>query len=187
MKSQWLVWSSELSEEVCNDIIERGLRNNTTPGVIGTAGGAIDGDIRASFVSWFNKKTDTDIVSLINEYTNEANKTNFGVDISYGLNDIQFSSYPASHAGHYSWHKDTFHSSLTPNDRKLSICIQLSKPEEYEGGEFEFRGCDPLKQELFAPQGSILIFPSIFEHRVKPVTKGVRYSLVSWIEGPKWR
>ena len=78
--------------------------------------------------------------------------------------------------------------------RKLSSIINLSKPSDYEGGdlEFDFRNltkessnikvCDQIKE-----QGSIVVFPSFIHHRVTPITKGTRHSLVSWTVGYPWK
>ena len=67
--------------------------------------------------------------------------------------------------------------------RKLSVSIQLTDPEEYEGGELNFF---INKDVIEAPKtkGTVIIFPSFFMHKVKMVTKGVRKSLVIWIHGP---
>ena len=70
-------------------------------------------------------------------------------------------------------------------DRKLSIIIQLTDENEYEGGNFEFKYIQT--PESCRIQGSVLVFPSYNEHRVTEVTKGVRNSLVCWMEGPRWR
>ena len=70
-------------------------------------------------------------------------------------------------------------------DRKLSICIQLSDPEEYKGGEFQFKSLDSPTN--YKTKGSILVFPSYNEHQITEITSGTRYSLVGWMEGPRWR
>ena len=74
--------------------------------------------------------------------------------------------------------------------RKLSMTIQLSDPDDYEGGDFVFNvnqiGQSPDREQL-RKKGTVLVFPSFIMHGVKPVTKGTRKSLVSWIEGPTWR
>jgi PKHD-type hydroxylase len=71
----------------------------------------------------------------------------------------------------------------------------LSKPEDYEGGELEFGLFNPntkrkynfLKCEEIKPQGSIVVFPSFLWHRVTPVTKGKRNSLVIWSQGDRFK
>jgi PKHD-type hydroxylase len=76
--------------------------------------------------------------------------------------------------------------------RKLSFSCQLSDPNDYEGGELEFAIPEIINSKIkintfsvkeFLPKGSIIVFPSYIWHRVKSVTKGVRYSLVSWVLG----
>ena len=69
----------------------------------------------------------------------------------------------------------------------------LTGPESYEGGEFEFRFTnddgkteDIICKEII-PKGSIVVFPSFIHHRVKPVTKGTRYSLVMWSCGEPFK
>jgi len=95
---------------------------------------------------------------------------------------------------YYDWHCDSWDKPYAEEGptkgkiRKLSNVVQLTDPKEYEGGEleFDFRQYDPDKKRKtqiakeIAPKGSIIVFPSFVWHRVKPVTKGVRYSLVNW-------
>ena len=70
--------------------------------------------------------------------------------------------------------------------RKLSMTTLLS--DSYEGGEFQFTSYAKEKCKISTPEmggvGSIVVFPSFMEHRVAPVTKGIRYSLVTWFLGP---
>ena len=89
----------------------------------------------------------------------------------------------------YDWHHDVWWENTKPHDRKLSVVLQLSSQDKYTGGNFEFNApeINPLEIEPFRQQGSILIFPSFLFHRVTPILSGTRYSLVSWIEGPKFR
>jgi len=71
--------------------------------------------------------------------------------------------------------------------RKLSFSLQLSSPEEYEGGQLQFLG--DSGDSIFAPKekGTVVIFDSRVKHRVRQVTRGVRKSLVGWVLGPRWR
>jgi PKHD-type hydroxylase len=74
------------------------------------------------------------------------------------------------------------------HDRKLSLIIQLTDPSEYEGGDFQFDSDIPQPDPAEIKQrGTVIVFPSFLRHRVTPVTSGVRRSLVSWVEGPKFR
>jgi PKHD-type hydroxylase len=136
---------------------------------------------------WMFLGQDADIAETISRYCRKSNRSNFGYDITE-MNEIQFTEYDGAPegGGKYDWHYDTFWENPMPFDRKLSVVIQLSHPNEYTGGEFEFFGM-PSPGLEWKERGSILIFPSFFFHRVLPVTSGKRTSLVSWIEGPKWR
>ena len=71
--------------------------------------------------------------------------------------------------------------------RKLSFVVQLSNPEDYEGGNLQLLAEDG--KSYFAPRqrGTIVIFDSRTQHRVLKVTKGQRKSLVGWVVGPRWK
>ena len=147
------------------------------------------------------KKRDSDIVWLtdrwiykeIHPYVNQANVSagwNFQYDHS---EDCQFTKY--NKGQYYNWHCDGWGGSHNrPNTpyhgkiRKLSVTLSLSDGKEYKGGDFEvdFRNMSPDKKantrviKEIRPKGSIIVFPGDLWHRIKPVTKGVRYSLVVW-------
>ena len=158
---------------------------------VGTAATAQEGTVfstapdasalRRSTIGWV---TDEDVKSLLWSFVSRANEASFDVDVTPQA-DVQFTSYFASEHGHYDWHHDIYRNEQGPLDRKLSVTIPLSDPASYEGGIFEF---DEVKTTAdFAALGSVLVFPSYLRHRVSPVTKGVRHSLVAWFSGPRWR
>lgn len=102
----------------------------------------------------------------------------------YSLNHIagqmQLGNYKATNKGKYDWHTDNGYDSM----RKLSFIMQLSNPEDYEGGKVQMK-TGPEKMDMLPnKRGDMIIFPSHVLHRVTPVTKGERQSLVSWISGP---
>jgi PKHD-type hydroxylase len=70
--------------------------------------------------------------------------------------------------------------------RKLSITIQLSNSDDYEGGDLELL-YDKEPYKLDRSRGTFLVFPSFMLHRVTPVTRGTRWSLVAWIGGKRWQ
>jgi PKHD-type hydroxylase len=74
-----------------------------------------------------------------------------------------------------------------PYDIKLTAILNIST-EAYEGGDFELI-VTSLDSPVTIPKekGKLIIFPSFLFHRVTPVTRGVRKSLVSWIYGPKFK
>lgn len=96
---------------------------------------------------------------------------------------VQYASYGANQ--HYGWHVDTFTLSGQPVDRKVTVICLMSDPSEFEGGDLQLR----LYSEYTASlgKGSVIAFPSILEHRVVPVTSGVRTSATMWLSGPRFR
>jgi len=110
----------------------------------------------------------------------EANR-NYRLDIRGLVDAMQYTLYGAGQ--HFDWHLDLGPGSTSA--RKLSLTIQLSEPDEYEGGELEFVGREigPESRQ----RGTAVIFPSYFAHRVSPVTSGMRRSLVVWAYGPAFR
>lgn len=79
------------------------------------------------------------------------------------------------------WHIDCGGDLCSGGRRKLSVSVQLSESDAYQGGDLEFLGrpLHPFARE----RGSIITFPSFLAHRVTPVTTGFRYSLVAFVEG----
>lgn len=111
---------------------------------------------------------------------NQACKWDFYVSDN---ENIQFAEYGPEQ--HYNWHVDVFPLSGLPLDRKLTVVCLLNDPAEFTGGEFQIR----LYSEYTAPlvKGSVIAFPSFLEHRVVPVTSGVRKSATMWLRGPRFR
>jgi len=154
---------------------------------------------RNSDIVWLNDKW---IYNAIHPYIHDANRLagwNFDWDWS---ESCQFTKYGVGQ--YYGWHCDSWEEPYQrkPNAdgsypidhgkiRKLSVTISLTEPDEYVGGnlEFDFRNQVDWERNKKAkikecteirPRGSIIVFPSFVWHRVAPVTKGVRYSLVVW-------
>jgi len=186
MKNVWEAWGSGLSEAECRDIL---VRASVYPEEEATVGFSdtlrSDHAYRTSSIRWLDAIQEQALVERIMRFVHASNRTNFGFDIVAPV-ELQFTEYRETNMGHYDWHHDVWLESSRPFSRKLSVVVQLSSPDEYQGGEFEFFGLQN-PGATFLPQGSILIFPSFLQHRVLPVTKGLRRSLVTWVEGPNWR
>lgn len=90
--------------------------------------------------------------------------------------------YSADREDHYVWHTDSMDGDSV---RKLSFTIQLTDPADYDGGDLEFMPA--VTDKTIRAQGTITIFPSYMVHRVSPVTRGVRHTIVGWIYGPDFR
>lgn len=99
------------------------------------------------------------------------------------IETLQYSEYGVGQF--YKQHIDMMYQSPTRAVRKLSFTIQLTDPEEYEGGDVIIKtGSDsPIHKDL----GTINFFPSYVLHEVTPVTKGTRHALVGWITGPAFK
>jgi predicted 2-oxoglutarate/Fe(II)-dependent dioxygenase YbiX len=113
----------------------------------------------------------------------ECNRQFFCVDIRGIEANVQLARYDGASQGFYDWHTDF--APIRPL-RKLTLSIQLSRPEDYDGGDLELlyqAGPQPLDRA----RGTLVAFPSFMLHRVTPVTRGARWSLVAWVVGPRWR
>ena len=113
----------------------------------------------------------------------ECNRQFFAVDIQTVEPNLQLGRYDSSDQGHYTWHTDF--ADFRPL-RKISISVQLSRPEDYEGGDLELLYSNSPRK-LERTRGAFIAFPSFMLHRVTPVTRGTRWSLVAWILGTRWR
>jgi PKHD-type hydroxylase len=110
---------------------------------------------------------------------------NFDVLGTFELIDVVEYTAPG---GQMKWHIDlaaSNHIGLGTGTRKLNILVQLTDPDEYEGGELEiFMG-----KTVLAPnkKGNVIVLPSWIFHRVNPVTSGVRRSIVTYLHGHPFR
>lgn len=138
-------------------------------------------DIRRSEIRWMTHNQWA--LDTLHWYAKEANRKAFNVDLDK-VADIQYTQYFATDEGHYDWHHDIHWNNDAGYDRKLSITICLTDPDDYEGGDFEFNECGSPPRPN---PGDVLVFPSYLRHRVTPVTRGTRTSIVAWFEGPRWR
>ena len=181
MRQNWRLWEGELSFKECDKIIQLGLSEELTDGTIFSEQKdyEINKNFRNTKISWIE---DGWIRNIAMDYLMKANRAIFNFDINY-LPSLQFGKY--SEGSFYNFHHDIDWDSDIMYDRKLSICIQLSDPNDYTGGEFEFKTLDNPTE--YKTRGSILVFPIYNEHQITEVTKGARYSLVGWMEGPRWR
>jgi PKHD-type hydroxylase len=139
-------------------------------------------EYRRSRVAWLTGNQE--VQSLLEPYVAEA-RTIMGINVEFNA-EMQFTEYHASEGGKYDWHHDVDWNNNDGTDRKLSLTVQLSDPSDYDGGDFEFSEVEQLPIAA-KKQGTVMVFPSYLAHRVTPVTRGVRRSLVAWFSGPTWR
>ena len=129
------------------------------------------------------------IATVMRQTVEMLNSSNFLYDLHPGFDnhEIQYGVYKPGQ--YYKWHKDMdiYFSEDAKRLRKLSVTLQLSSEDEYEGGEMQLQSDDGSLYTCPKKQGTIIVFDSRALHRVRPVKSGVRKSLVGWVTGPRWR
>ena len=172
------------SKEECQQIIALGESLNPQVATV-TSKTKEDLTTRQSYVSWvFPNQDNRWVFERVIANVLSLNQQYFNFDL-YGLAEgFQFTRYDAP-TGKYDAHIDKVLNGLP---RKLSLTIQLSDPDEYEGGDLNLYigpGMEPSTPEK--QQGKLIAFPSYVLHQVTPVTKGTRYSLVCWVTGKPFK
>ena len=205
MNLEYSYWwfKAAIPPRICDDIIKYGLRHSDNVATVGGLGQDRDlkkQPLNKKEIKNLKKKRDSNIVWMndrwiykeIQPYIYEANQKagwNFNWDWS---ESCQFTKYNPGQ--YYGWHCDSWEGVYTQKGpakgkiRKLSVTVSLSDEKDYSGGEleFDFRQQSPDKRNQtkeckeILSKGSLVVFPSFVWHRVKPVKKGVRYSLVVW-------
>ena len=103
----------------------------------------------------------------------------FNMDISF-VEPYELKRYTSD--DYFGRHMDNYYSLTVNLDRKITMSVQLSDTDEYEGGEFNILG---VKSKL--KKGSIVSFPSFFPHEIESIKSGTRWSLIGWAWGPYWK
>jgi PKHD-type hydroxylase len=208
LSNYYWYFKSALTSKFCDDVIKYGLQHQEDLAITGGLGvnrNLKDNPLKEEEIVDLKKKRNSNIVWLndkwiykeIHPYVHEANKL-AGWNFDWNFSEsCQFTKYKLNQ--YYDWHCDSWDKVYDkPEDlnshgkiRKLSVTCQLTDGSEYTGGELQFdcRNYDPhmrdedkhvLTVKEILPKGSIVVFPSFVWHRVQPVTKGTRYSLVIW-------
>ena len=124
---------------------------------------------------------DENLFKKLNDAIKVANKQYFNYEIE-SIDILRFLKYGID--SNYTWHTDIGRSETSL--RKLTAIIQLSEENDYDGGELEFGITNSADGSLVSgkkSQGTLIIFPSFLSHRVTPIKKGFRYSIITWMEG----
>jgi len=193
--AKWWIWKGDVSKKICEKIIKLGNSKSPTKGFLDKD--TYDPIKRKSSLVWLR---DQEIFKLMLYYTHLANKNSgWNIEISR-IEDVQFTNYDKK--GHYDWHMDCAdepygadaHENYRGKIRKLSCIINLSDGNKFEGGDLfmaeDQSGTPERKINRIAElrkQGSVIVFPSHTYHKVSPVKKGKRHSLVSWSIGQPWK
>jgi len=204
LSNYYWYFESAVPHKICDDIVRYGqlLKDREITAITGHYGRDRDlkkNPLNKEEIKDLQKKRDSNVVWMddpwiykeISPYVQMANKNaewNFQWDYSEAC---QFTIYRKGQ--YYDWHCDSWDKPYVRKDntngkiRKLSVTVSLTDPKDYRGGEleFDFRNEDPGHPKIktcteILPKGSLVVFPSFVWHRVKPVTKGIRHSLVIW-------
>jgi PKHD-type hydroxylase len=172
-----------LDPERCARAIELAQRFPASEGRVG--GSDVErAEIRRSQIWFFDPSPETDFIFDPLRQAVQLLNQGFNLELAGFATGCQVARYTAEVQGHYDWHIDLGTGRFSR--RKLSLSVQLTDPADYEGGDLEFHmsGLDAARMRQ---QGTLVAFPSFHEHRVTPVTRGERYSLVAWVDGPPYR
>jgi PKHD-type hydroxylase len=178
-------WENFLAPEEINLLLAQPEWLNMQDGVINTGGQApvTDETIRKTKVAWLDTKPELETIwGKFASVTAEVNAQFFHFDLDGFYEPMQICLYEEQTLGHYDWHTD-WSSKSTGVQRKLSMSLLLNDASEFEGGELQIKQVTDVAQTLECTKGRAWFFPSYTLHRVTPVTKGIRRSLVLWCGG----
>ena len=171
----------------CKMIIEAGREEPRNDAQVGSdkgiKGGVIDTKTRTSHISWIPFKKMPEMYKDIEKTMKTTNGNHFGFDGMQITEFAQYTEYPEG--GFYDWHVDNdVNCQNEPTVRKISMTLLLSPESEFEGGDLELMAESKVAK---LKQGHAIFFASFIRHRVAPVTKGVRRSLVMWFGGTPFK
>ena len=206
LKNYFWYFSGALTHRFCDHLIEYAKDKKEN---IAKTGAYNQDGLSKKQIKDLKKKRDSNVVWVDDDwvfreilpYVRRANE-NAGWNFEWDRSEsCQFTKYAPGQF--YDWHCDSWEEPYNnPKDtkthgkiRKLSVTCSLSNPEDYDGGELQFNLNTPernKKQNLvtcnqITSRGSIVVFPSFVQHRVVPVTRGTRYSLVIWNLGDPFK
>ena len=187
---KWKSWVVETTKplftpEQCKMIIDAGRRQSPQKASVGNGkpGGGVDTKKRTTTISWLPFDEMKPMYNDIDKFIQRANLNHFGFGDVRVTEQAQFTEYPEG--GFYDWHMDSdVNMAHEPPVRKISMTLLLNHESQFEGGELELMA--PGKKAKLS-QGNAITFASFLNHRVAPVTRGIRQSLVVWFGGKPFR
>ena len=152
----------------------------------GVAGRDADTDaVRITDVAWIDRRPQAGwLYGRLDEIVLRLNAMAFRFELYGMMENLQYTIYHGAEGGHYNWHVDQGGEPI-PEQRKISLSVQLSDAASYDGCELEL-----VDREIITASrkpGTVIAFPSYVLHRVTPITRGTRKSLVAWVNGPDFR
>jgi len=187
------IWKSYIVETIkpifspqqCQMVINKGMSLKSEKAKVGKGqlDGGYDPKKRITTISWIPFEDMPDMYKDIEKHMLQANNNHFGFEGMRLTEPGQFTHYHTG--GFYDWHMDNdVLGKLQPPVRKISMTLLLSDPSTFEGGDLEFM---TKGKRAKLKQGQAIFFASWLQHRVEPVTKGERNSLVMWFGGPSFK
>ena len=166
------------------DWLQNLAKKAAEPAEIGGGVGHTDSKIRRSSVNWLhNNDEKLWVFNKLSHVVSSLNADFFGFSLTGFGEPLQLTNYEESNNGTYDWHQDFGSKGLS---RKLSLVLQLSNSEDYEGGELQLL-TKSTPTSIIKQRGLITVFPAWTLHKVTPVSKGNRQTLVAWISGEPFR
>ena len=183
----WIVQTTTplFTPDQCRQIIASGRAQKPQEAKVGMnkPGGGTDTKKRVTTISWIPFKEMGHMYQDLNLFIQKTNENHFGFGDIRVTENAQFTEYPEG--GFYDWHMDCdVHMTHEPPVRKISMTVLLNDPSEFEGGHLELMAPGKFAE---LKQGHAIIFASFLNHRVNPVTRGIRQSLVCWFGGKAFR
>ena len=187
-KDHYAYWEGFLTNEEINYLLNADNWINAQQAQIGSGNNSeLNPDIRSTKVSWlWFKNENQHIWDKFSKVVTEVNRRYFHFDLTGFYEPMQLGIYTAEDKGHYDWHIDLIKDNNTA-PRKLSMVLMLSDPSEFEGGELLLKSDRDIPSKLEMVKGRAWFFPSYMLHKVTPVTKGIRKTLVLWVGGPQFK
>ena len=190
LEPKWKSWIVETTTPLftpkqCQMIIDAGRRQPPQQAKVGMGRpeGGLDTKKRTTTISRIPFKEMPEMYNDLNTFIQKTNLNHFGFDDVRITEQAQFTEYPEG--GFYDWHMDSDVVMLhEPPVRKISMTLLLSPEDQFEGGDLELM--TPGKKAKLK-QGHAICFASFLNHRVAPVTRGVRQSLVMWFGGTPFK
>ena len=187
---KWKSWIAHttvplFTPDQCRQIIECGRRQKPLQAKVGVnkPEGGVNTKKRVTTISWIPFDEMAPMYNQVNSFIQKTNKNHFGFEDVQITENAQFTEYPEG--GFYDWHMDCdVNMAHEPPVRKISMTCLLSPKDQFDGGDLEIMS--PGKR-IKLEQGHAICFASFLNHRVAPVTRGVRQSLVMWFGGEPFK
>lgn len=185
---QYCVVNNAFTEEECDKIVDLEDLQKFQKGGVGSGGAQpqINKKARDSDIMWITPDQNSDwLFQKFGSLVSLVNYDHFMYNID-GFEAFQYTVYKSKNKQHYDWHVDVDNNSSN-YVRKISASVILSDPNDYEGGEFELVPHGRVNEPFVVKpkRGEVVFFSSFMPHRVRPITSGVRKSLVCWVMGER--